>query len=58
VLSCTVVRSSGNKDLDEGTCALLRRRPDYIAKGGRADGLAAGVREVHQAIRWELDGSE
>ena len=54
VLSCQIVRSSGNRDLDEASCPLMRRRPDLISARGRTQGLAAGVREVTQSVQWRL----
>ncbi|HEY0027088.1 MAG TPA: TonB family protein [Allosphingosinicella sp.] len=54
VLSCEVVQSSGNADLDNGTCPMLRANPGLIAKKGRTKGLATGVREVTQKVTWKL----
>jgi len=54
VLSCEVVQSSGNADLDNGTCPMLRANPELIGKKGRTKGLATGVREVTQKVTWRL----
>lgn len=54
VLSCEVVQSSGNADLDNGACPMLRANPDLIGKKGRTKGLATGVREVTQKVTWKL----
>lgn len=54
VLSCDIVRSSGDASLDAATCDLFRKRPRLIAKQGRTEGYATGVREVTQGITWRL----
>jgi protein TonB len=58
VLGCTVIRSSGNKDLDDASCSLVRQRPDIVSKRGRTAGFAAGVRQVDQQIQWKLEGAK
>ena len=55
VLSCEVVESSGNTDLDGATCAMLRKRPQMIRKKGKTHGMARGVREVTQTVVWKLE---
>ena len=52
VLSCTAVESSGDPAIDSAACALLRERPDLVAKEGRTEGFATGLREVTQRITW------
>ncbi len=55
VVQCDVARSSGHALLDEGTCAMLRTRPDLIARGGDTFGLATGMRQVTQRVVWTLE---
>lgn len=52
VSSCTVTRSSGNRDLDETTCALIRKRFRYVpSKDPAGRPYADTVTGEH---RWDL----
>ncbi|MDB5675779.1 MAG: hypothetical protein JWM65_2761 [Sphingomonas bacterium] len=55
VTSCTVVVSSGNKPLDDGTCRIIREQVHLIPARDK-DGNAMASHYVLQ-VRWALPGS-
>ena len=54
VTECTITRSSGFEQLDEGTCRLARRRLRF--NPGRVAGRAVDMPSVPFAITWTLPG--
>ncbi len=54
VTECTITRSSGHEQLDEGTCRLARRKLRF--NPGRVGGRAVEMPAVPFGITWTLPG--
>ena len=54
VTECTITRSSGYEQLDEGTCRLARRKLRF--NPGRVGGRAVEMPAVAFGITWTLPG--
>jgi TonB family protein len=51
-VDCAISQSSGNADLDMGTCALLMRRARFVA--ARDDRGTPALGHYHNSVRWVL----
>ncbi len=54
VVDCTITRSSGYAELDEGTCRLARRKLRFTP--GRLAGRTVAMNSVPFGITWTLPG--